>query len=149
MILVLVAITVLIGTLLPVQASLNAELTRFLKHPLLGAFFSFLSGTIVLGAIVLFQGLPKLEIKRLIDLPFYYYLGGAMGTLFVGSSIYLIPRLGATTMMAAFVTGQLIMSLTMDHYGLLGLTPQPASWQRILGVIMLFSGLWLVVKKAI
>jgi bacterial/archaeal transporter family-2 protein len=148
MILFLIVLTILIGTLLPVQASLNAELTRFLKHPLMGAFWSFLSGTLVLAVIILIQGLPKLEWRKFFDLPWYYYLGGAMGTLFVGSSIYLIPRLGATTMMAAFVTGQLIMSVIMDHYGILGLSPYPATTQRIIGVVLLFSGLLLVIKKS-
>ena len=114
----------------------------------MGAFWSFLSGTLVLAALVLIQGMPKLEWRRFFELPWYYYLGGAMGTLFVGSSIYLIPRLGATTMMAALVTGQLIMSVAMDHYGLLGLSPYPATAQRIIGVVLLFSGLLLVIKKS-
>lgn len=147
MIFVLMAITILIGTLLPVQATLNAELTRFLKHPFMGAFYSFLSGTIVLGFIVIVYGLPKIEWRRFFDLPAYYYIGGLLGSLFVGSSIYLIPRMGAVTMMASFVTGQLIMSVIMDHYGWLGLTPYPATAQRIIGVILLFAGLLLVVRK--
>lgn len=147
MIYILVIVTILIGTLLPVQATLNAELTRFLKHPFMGAFWSFLSGTIVLGGIVLIQGLPKMEWRRFFDLPPYYYIGGALGSLFVGSSIYLIPRMGAVTMMASFVTGQLIMSIIMDHYGLLGLNPYPVTMQRLMGVILLFAGLLLVIKK--
>lgn len=41
MILGLAILTVLIGTLLPVQAGLNAELTKILNHPILGALISF------------------------------------------------------------------------------------------------------------
>lgn len=143
----LIIVTVLIGMLMPVQAGINAELTRFLKHPFMGALISFATGTIALIIISLFQQAPFAELKRLSSAPPYFLAGGILGALFVGSSIFLIPRLGATTMIAAFVTGQLVMSVIMDHYGLLGLSIQPISLQRIMGIILLFAGLILVVKK--
>jgi bacterial/archaeal transporter family-2 protein len=149
MIFFLIIVTVLIGTLMPFQAAINAELTKLLKHPYLGAFISFFTGTLVLAFIIIFQRIPLGDLKRLTLVPPYYYLGGLMGALFVGSSIFLIPRLGATTMMAAFVAGQLIMSIIMDHYGLLGLPTYPVTTYRVLGVIMLFLSLLLIVKKSV
>jgi uncharacterized membrane protein YdcZ (DUF606 family) len=38
--------------------------------------------------------------------------------------------------------------VVMDHYGLLGLSVSPVNWQKGLGVILLFFGLALVLKKA-
>lgn len=143
----LIILTVLIGTLLPVQAGLNAELTKILKHPFLGAFLSFAIGTVTLASIILVQKAPLGDLKRLSDIPPYYYLGGMLGALFVGSSIYMIPRLGATTMMASFVVGQLVSSVIIDHKGWLNLPVYPVSPMRIVGIILLFAGLLLVVKK--
>lgn len=141
-----VALAILIGTLMPVQAGLNAELTRFLKHPYLGAFISLSVGAMIVSILVMFNG-GFGEVKRLTQAPLHLYLGGILGAIFVGSSLFFIPRMGATAMIAAFVTGQLIGSVIIDHYGLLGLTPNPVTFTRIAGVILLFAGLFLVIRK--
>lgn len=144
----LLILAVIIGSLMPIQASINAELTRILKNPFLGAFISFCMGTLALTIICLFQGNFLQDLKRLTLASPYHFVGGLFGALFVGSSIMLIPKLGATTMMASFVTGQLIMSLVLDHYGWFGVSAQPINFQRVAGVILLFTGLLLIVKRA-
>jgi bacterial/archaeal transporter family-2 protein len=147
MIYTLILIAVVIGALMPVQASINAELTRFVKHPYLGALISFSVGTMALSLCTLFQGIPLEEIKKLPSASPHLFIGGVLGALFVGSSIFLIPRMGATSMIAAFITGQLIMSVIIDHYGLLGLSSHPLNLTRIMGIFLLFVGLLLVIKK--
>jgi bacterial/archaeal transporter family-2 protein len=148
MIYIFLTAAVLIGSMMPIQAGINAELTRLLKHPYLGALVSFLIGTLTLTLLSLFHGLPLGELKRLTQAPPSLFLGGLLGALFVGSSIFLIPRLGATPMIAAFVTGQLMMSVCIDHYGLLGLPVTPITLTRLVGVALLFTGLMLVLRKA-
>lgn len=141
-----VALAIVIGTLMPIQAGLNAELTRFLRHPYLGAFISLSVGAIIVSALVMLNG-GFGEIKRLGQAPIHLYLGGILGAIFVGSSLFFIPKMGATAMIAAFVTGQLIGSVIIDHYGLLGLNPNPVTLTRIFGIILLFCGLFLVIRK--
>ncbi len=143
----LVLLAVIIGTLMPVQAGLNAELTRILKHPYLGAFVSLTTGAIAVLIIVLIKGIGMTEVKRMGEVSPHLYLGGLLGAIFVGSSLYFIPKMGATPMIAAFVTGQLVGSVLIDHFGLLGLTSTPISLTRLLGVFLLFGGLFLVLKK--
>lgn len=147
MIFSLTIIAVLIGALMPIQAGLNAEMTRFLKHPFLGALLSFFMGTLALSVVVLLNKAPLSELKRLPEANPVLFLGGILGALFVGSSIFLIPKMGATAMIGAFVTGQLLMSLIIDHYGLLGVPVNPVGVARVLGAILLFAGLYLILKK--
>lgn len=147
MIFILVLITILIGALMPFQAGINAELGRQLKHPYLGAFISFLTGTLVLSALILYHKIPMTELKRVFSIHPIYLLGGLMGALFVGSSIFLIPRVGATTMIASYIVGQLIMSVVIDHFGWLGLMNYPVTSTRMFGIFLLFLGLFLVIKK--
>lgn len=146
MIFAFVIVAVLIGTMMPMQAGLNAELTRTLKHPFMGAFISLTTGAILVSILVVFNG-GFSPLKRLNEVPPHLYLGGILGALFVGSSLFLIPRMGATAMIGAFITGQLLGSVIIDHYGLMGLQPHPLNLTRIAGVILLFAGLLLVVKK--
>jgi transporter family-2 protein len=141
-----VFLAIIIGCMMPVQAGLNAELTRIMRQPLLGAFISLSVGAVVVSVIVFFQGGLN-ELKRLPEVPPHLFLGGILGALFVGSSLFFIPKMGATSMIAAFITGQLLGSIIIDHYGLLGLTPHPIGLTRIIGVILLFVGVFLVVKK--
>lgn len=148
MLLILIIIATLIGCLMPVQAAINAELTRFIKFPFLAAFISFFIGTLTLLLIMIFQRVPMDEIKKLTTASPHLFLGGMLGALFVGSSIFFVPRIGATTMIAAFVTGQLLMSVIIDHFGLFGIPVLEVNLSRLIGVFLLFVGLFLVVKKA-
>lgn len=141
-----VILAVVIGCMMPLQAGLNAELTRSLKHPFMGAFLSLTIGAILMAVFVLMNG-GFSQLKRLPEIPPHLFLGGILGAVFVGSSLFLIPRMGATAMIGAFITGQLLGSVVIDHYGLLGLTPQPIGLTRIAGVILLFAGLLLVIRK--
>lgn len=147
MIYILIIAAVVVGTLMPFQAGINAELTRFVRHPFLAAFTSFFIGTVALGIILLGHGTSGEHFRRLLDAPPKLFLGGVLGALFVASSIYFIPRMGATVMIAALVAGQLLMSVLIDHYGWLNLPVLPISITRIIGIVLLFAGVLLVVRK--
>src|SRR5690606_24636615 len=112
-------VAIVIGTLMPLQAGLNAELTRNLSHPYLGAFVSLVVGAVAMGSILLFTD-GFTNIKKLSLAPPHLFLGGILGAIFVTSSMFLIPKMGATGMIAAFITGQLLGSVIIDHFGFLG-----------------------------
>jgi transporter family-2 protein len=146
MIFAFVILAIVIGALMPIQAGLNAELTRQLKNPFIGAFVSLTIGAIAVSIFVMFSG-GMSSLKRLNEIPPHLFLGGILGAIFVGSSLFFIPRMGATAMMGAFITGQLLGSVIIDHYGLMGLNVSPVSTMKIIGVILLLTGLFLVIKK--
>ena len=56
----------------------------------------------------------------------------------------LTPRLGAAAFISAFVGGQLISSLALDHFGLMNVPQQSLSASRLLGAVMVFAGVLLV-----
>lgn len=147
MIYVLLVVAVIVGALMPVQASINAQLTRLVQHPYLGAFISFTTGTLVLAALVLTKGFPFTELKRLSGASPSMFLGGVFGAMFVGSSIFLIPKLGPTLMVAAFITGQLMGSMVIDHFGLFGIQQNPINATKVVGVSLLFLGIYLIMRK--
>jgi transporter family-2 protein len=148
MIFILITAAILIGTLMPIQAGINAELARLVKQPYLGAFISFFTGTLFLSVILLIQGVSNHQIKSLNSASPILFLGGFLGALFVGSSIFFIPKMGATSMMVAYIIGQLVMSVCMDHFGWFGVPVNPVNFSKILGLALLFVGLFMVIKKA-
>ncbi len=140
--LVLAALVVGIGV--PLQAGVNAELRIWLGHPLQAALVSFAVGTTVLAVLVVTLGLPWSGVSSMARAPWWVWIGGLLGAAFVSVTVVLAPRLGAATMIGAFITGQLIGSLLLDHYGIVGYSVRSISIERILGAALLFAGVMLI-----
>jgi transporter family-2 protein len=62
-------------------------------------------------------------------------------------AIVLAEQLGAAVMVALIITGQMIVSLLLDHYGLVGYTRNALSPARIIGTVLLLSGVFLIRYK--
>lgn len=139
-------IVLLIGTLLAVQGSINTQLTTFLRHPLQGALVNFMVGFICLiGLNFIFRTqIPDWEHVR--TAPWYLFAGGMLGAIFVSSVIFFIPKIGVTTVLAASIAGQLISASVIDHFGLFGLAVHPINTGRILGILLLLGGIFLIQK---
>jgi transporter family-2 protein len=72
--------------------------------------------------------------------PWWAWTGGLLGVVFVLVSLGLVNRLGAAFLFALVVVGQMLASLVIDHYGLLGVTEHPITPIRLLGVALLLGG---------
>lgn len=132
------------GAALPFQAGINAQLATWLHSPVRAAFVSFLTGAIVLviAAALVFKPLPSGG--RLGHAPWWVWLGGALGALYVVSSIVSAPKLGAATLIALIVAGQALASLLIDHFGWVGFEQKHVSAGRILGMLLVGAGVALV-----
>lgn len=138
---------VFIGVAMTVQSGINAQLRMALGYPLLAAFLSFLGGILLLGVLLLFskQSLPAWSVYS--DISWYKYIGGFLGAFVVYAVIISVHEVGAANMFVLIVAGQLITALWMDHYGLLGLKESPITAQKLVGILLVVAGAWLVNKK--
>ena len=137
--LMLLAAALFAGGIIPIQGAVNARLGQLLRHPLQATFISFLGGLI--GVMLLLACIrPPLPTKDTISgTPLYLYSGGLFGVIFVTTVLMLIPRIGVATMLATAITGQLIVSLVIDHFGWLNVPVAPvtpelcleASWSSL------------------
>jgi bacterial/archaeal transporter family-2 protein len=105
-------------------------------------FIVHLGGALAIGLPLILMGGRNLGEWR--SVPWYALLAGALGIVVVGGANFAIPRLGVTTTITIFVTGQLCVSLLLDQFGLLGIEPHPITWTRLLGVGILALGARLV-----
>ncbi|MFA9372045.1 MAG: DMT family transporter [Labilibaculum antarcticum] len=142
----LMLLALAVGCLLPVQASINAKLGVFLKAPLMAALVNFMVGSFILLLVILGTRMPNNLLLAAKEAPIYVWVGGLMGSIFVGSIIFLIPRLGAALSFGLIVCGQLVFSLILDHFGMFGVPVQPINWGRIAGVLLILVGV-LVIQK--
>jgi transporter family-2 protein len=72
------------------------------------------------------------------------WTGGLFGATYIALSILLLPKLGAATVIALMVAGQLAGSLVFDHFGLLGIPVHPVSAVRVAGAVLLLAGVVLI-----
>jgi bacterial/archaeal transporter family-2 protein len=132
------------GVLLPVQAGLNAQLRSALGTPVAAALVSFLVGTASLSLVALLLRTP-LPLGRAwaVTSP-WQWSGGVIGAVYVLAAIVLAPKLGAATLIAAVVAGQMITSLLLDQYGLVGFPVHPLTLVRVLGAALVIAGVILI-----
>ena len=132
------------GVLLPVQAGVNAQLRPDVGSPLTAALVSFLVGSVGLAVVVVVLRFPMALRTAWMASPWWHWVGGLIGAVYVVASIVLAPRLGAATLIAAVVAGQMIASLVLDQYGLVGFPTHPISGLRVVGAALVMGGVILV-----
>jgi len=126
------------------QSVVNHNLRVAVGDPIRAAFISFLTGTVLLLIISLV--IPKRwpAPATLLRLPWWIWMGGIFGMAMVLSAILVAPRLGTAVFISLIVTGQLVMSLVIDHYGILGIDRHPISIWRVCGAGFLLAGVILI-----
>jgi len=109
-----------------------------------GVFVVQLGGVIAAGIVVLVQRHNGLSEWR--SLPWYALGAGVLSLAIIGAISYVIPRQGAVVSTFLIVTGQLVASIVIDHYGLFDTTVHPLDTSRLMGIGALFVGVWLIIR---
>ena len=132
------------GAAIAVQALANSRLRVALGTPVWAAIAQFIVGfaPLVFFAVVTRQPAP--DTGGLSRMPWWGWVGGAIGALFIVVSIVLTPRLGTALTLATITVGQLLAALVLDHYGLLGAPVVPLPLPRVLGAACLLAGIALM-----
>jgi transporter family-2 protein len=142
---VLLISAVLIGFLLAVQASVNLQLNKAVGTPY-GASTLQLWVAVVLLAVLAAAAGAFGALSGITDVPLWYLLGGLASPLYITSAILLFPRLGALAAGGLFVTGQMLASVGLDVFGLLGLPRQPVTVGILVGAVAVLAGITLIVR---
>jgi len=136
-------LAVVAGSALPFQAGINARLATFVGGPIRASAISFAVGTLVLVVVALVVTRGVVSTGRVGSVPWWGWLGGAVGAGYVASTVAAAPRLGALNLFAAVIFGQLLCSVVLDHFGVL-YKEHSLSAGRLAGVVLLAAGVVLV-----
>lgn len=129
------------GAVVPFQAVSNAALGRALGHPLWGTLASL---TISIMAVIpllvgMRVGAPQLNTAS--QGPWWLWIGGVAGVAYLTAALVLTPRLGAAGFMVCVIAGQVLASLCIDHFGVMGMAIRPIGWARLAGVALILAGM--------
>ena len=145
--LTIMALLVLGGVGLTLQAAVNTRLRGAVGSPVWGALISFLVGGVVLGAMAAVGAFGRGRLTGLGEQPWWIWTGGLFGAFYVTLAILGVPRVGAAVVVACAVFGQLAAALVLDSFGWLGVPRAPLNGWRVLGVVLVFAGVLLVQAK--
>ena len=140
-------LALLSGAALAVQVGVNNGLRSRMGHPVSAASFSFATGTLALLAFALAIRPAWPKGSSLSGAPWWIWLGGVLGACYMMLTINYSNRLGAAGWLGVVVTGQMLTSVVLDHYGLIGFAEHPVSLGRVVGVALLLTGAALVLRN--
>lgn len=129
------------GACIALQASANGNFrVRLGDNPLAAAYISIIGTIVVATLAVLLLRPPVPTVAAVRDAPWWNWIGGPLGALIVLAGAALAPRLGAALFIALVVAGQLVCSLALDHFALMGLQQQAMTPGRVLGAVLVVAG---------
>ena len=146
MVWVYLLISLLAGALMPVQAGVNAQLSRWVGSTPAAALVSFAVGALGLFVYCAAIRTPLPEWGALSSAPLWVWVGGLLGAVFVTAAASLAPRLGAATFISLSIAGQMLVSILLDQFGLVGFAQRQASPLRVVGALLLVAGVLLIRK---
>tara|TARA_B110000495_G_C22819784_1_gene478546 strand:+ start:268 stop:726 length:459 start_codon:yes stop_codon:yes gene_type:complete len=141
------AVTMLFaGIGIPIMAALNAGLGTKLQSSALAAAILFCVAMVAsLTYLLLVKGIPTSFSAP--STPFYFFLGGLFVVFYVLSVTWIAPRFGIGNAVAFVLLGQLISMATIDQFGLMGAPQTTLTLPRLMGLLFMAIGVFLVVRK--
>jgi len=136
----LIAFATLAGVLVGVSRQVNGRLSLS-TSPLVSSFWNHVVGFVLLSVIGL--GLGGLIPASAAAAPWYAYIGGPLGVIFVAAGSWLIPRIGATNTALLIIGGQMISGVALD---LMSEAPRPL-FASVIGVSLILAGMALTQRR--
>ena len=132
------------GVLQAAGNSMNGQLNKSMNNPWLAATISF--GLIVFVFAALFAIIPRPlpTAQGVADMPWWAPVGGLAGAVAVFAGLLFVNRIGAGPFNGLLITANILFSLAIDHFGLLNMDVHALNVWRVLGGVLMVSGIALI-----
>jgi len=128
-----------VGTQAPIAGAMGARVggaaSSFLVH---------LGGTVASAALLVARGGEQIAEWR--RLPWYMLGSGVFGLVLYLSLSHTVQRIGAASAVTLVIVGQLFAGLAIDYLGAFGLPAQSIEPSRLVAVVLLLTGAYLMVR---
>jgi len=142
-----VLLAFLCGVVLVSQPGINSTLSANIGGPLNAASISLSVSAVAVLILRMFFA-PEFSFSMAFEkTPYWGWLGGFLGVFFVAASMYVAPRIGATSLISLILCGQIVAALLYDKFGLFGYGEQPVTVLRLFGVGLIVLGTALVLAR--
>jgi len=141
-----ITIGIAIGIIVSFQTAVNSRLRSFIGSPYQASFVSFAIGTLFLAVITLLGHQSLLVSGTLLATqPWWIWIGGLLGVIFLTTNILLFPHIGAVQTAIMPILGQVIMGSIIDNFGWFNATKQPLTLIKVIGLLLALAGIIITV----
>lgn len=137
----------LAGASSPVQAGASSELNKGLASPVWAALFVYVSGLLGILIVLLLMRSPfpgsRVHSEHI---PWWAWSGGILSIGMTVTGLTLAQKLGSGVFTGLTLTASLLVSVTLDNFGLMGFQRHPLSTLRGIGAALMVAGIWLIAK---
>lgn len=137
---------VIVGATISTQPALNAILARAIGSAFVASAISIAIALLGILAVLAVVGVERIAGDTFTAVPWWVYLAGLAGTVFVVGGVIIAPVTGALAFFVCIVAGQMIGSVIADHYGAFGLEIREVSVMRLLGIALVLLGAIMVTR---
>ena len=131
---------VLVGVAVSIQPPMNAVMARAIGSPFGAATISIGLALATSMVLITFTGYGEITRARISQVPWWVYLAGIIGVIFVAGSVVIAPVTGSLIFFVCLIAGQLIGSAVSDHFGAFGLDIREISLARLGGIALVLAG---------
>lgn len=129
---------------------LFTNITGQMLGPARGGLAIHIAGTIVGASLVMFlmltnPNLPSVTITPRVIL--FAFLGGTSGMIILMGIAFAFPRIGQVAGQGALIFAQMAVAVFVDTFALAGGDPLPLDWRRLLGLLVLALGTYLLLPQ--
>lgn len=136
---------IMVGLGAPIQTAINTRLRRVLGRTFDASFVSFFVSLMFLLTLIPLTGQTfDIAFSTVWAQPLWIWAEGACGVTVLTGSILLFPRIGSMQTVVFPIAGQIIMGLTIDHFGFFDASIIPVTVERIIGATLVFGGVLLI-----
>jgi transporter family-2 protein len=132
-------LTMFLGVVLAVHLAMNGKVGSVLNNARVGNALFWCIGA--LGAVAIgMTGWQRGALDPLKQVHPVLLTAGVLGACLVFAIAWLIPQVGAGSVMITLLAGQVLGGLLMSHYGWLGSPVQPVTPVKLAGVAVMIGG---------
>ena len=137
----LYGLAILAGLGNPLQSAANAGINKALGNPVVAAGCIYAVAVVTVAVVAIVWGFPLGEVLgKAGKAPWWGWLGGAFGVVFVFAGALATKQIGAGPFTVTTLVTAVVLSIALDHFGLMGLEQHSANWQRLLGGVLAIGG---------
>ncbi len=128
------ALAILAGVLVSLSRQINGRLALS-TSAMESSFWNHIVGLVFITAVALLVG--GLFAGDPFASPWWAYLGGTIGVIFIAAGSWLIQRIGAAQTALMIIAGQMVSGVVLD----VAMGAPGNLWARILGVGLILAGM--------
>ncbi|CDQ41310.1 MULTISPECIES: DMT family transporter [Virgibacillus] len=139
----MILFTLLAGITLSAQSSVHGTFSRK-AGTIETTFLTMLTGLVFLTIIIIFFG--QGNVLRILSAPVWQLSAAFLGTAFLLLSVIAVPRIGVIATNVAVISGQLSISMIIDHFGWFDSLVIPLDWKRLVALLFMIIAIYFIYR---